>query len=118
MKNYLNSIGFKSKIALKNLGGLNHKKRNSVLESYIKILKNKKKLIFKENLKDLKLCKREELIDRLIIDNNKIENIRNTIYEIKKFKDPLGQTLEKWKRPNNLVIKKVTIPIGVIGILG
>ncbi len=117
MKNYLNSIGFKSKIALKNLGGLNHKKRNSVLESYIKILKNKKKLIFKENLKDLKLCKREELIDRLIIDNNKIENIRNTIYEIKKFKDPLGQTLEKWKRPNNLVIKKVTIPIGVIGVI-
>ena len=117
MKNYLNNIGIKSKNAFKNLGYVDLKKRNNVLETYLKSLKSNKNKIIKENLKDIKLCKREELIDRLIIGNKKIENMRNSIYEIVKFKDPLGKVLEKWKRPNNLVIKKVTIPIGVIGII-
>jgi len=117
MKSYLNNIGIKSKNAFKSLGNVSLKKRNSVLETYIKSLKNNKNKIIKENLKDIRLCKREELIDRLIIDNKKIENIRSSIKEIIKFKDPLGKVIEKWKRPNSLIIKKVTVPIGVIGII-
>ena len=103
MKNYLNNIGIKSKNAFKNLGLISLRKRNNVLETYIKSLKTNKNKIIKENLKDIKLCKREELIDRLIIDNKKIENMRSSIYEIIKFKDPLGKVLEKWKRPNNCI---------------
>ena len=117
MKNYLNNIGIKSKIALKNLGHVSLKKRNNVLETYIKSLKVNKNKIIKENSKDIKICKREELIDRLIIDNKKIDDIRSSIHEIIKFKDPLGRVIEKWKRPNNLLIKKVTVSIGVIGII-
>ncbi len=117
MKNYLNNIGIKSKIAFKNLGHVSLKKRNNVLETYIKSLKVNKNKIIKENSKDIKICKREELIDRLIIDNKKIDNMRSSIHEIIKFKDPLGRVIEKWKRPNNLVIKKITVSIGVIGII-
>jgi glutamate-5-semialdehyde dehydrogenase len=43
--------------------------------------------------------------------------MRSSINEIIKFKDPLGRVIEKWKRPNNLVIKKITVSIGVIGII-
>ena len=43
--------------------------------------------------------------------------MRSSIHEIIKFKDPLGRVIEKWKRPNNLVIKKITVSIGVIGII-
>ena len=117
MNKYLNNIGIKSKIALKNLGAIDHKKRNKILESYSKSLAKNKKKIIKENLKDIKTCKRKELIDRLLIDNKKIENIRNSINQIIKFGDPLGKIVQKWKRPNNLAIKKVTVPIGVIGII-
>ena len=117
MKNYLNNIGKKSKNAFKNLGNVSLKKRNKVLETYIKSLKNNKNNIIKENLKDIKLCKRKELIDRLILDSKKIESLRSSIYEIIRFKDPLGKVIEKWKRPNNLIIKKVSVPIGVIGII-
>ena len=117
MNKYLNNIGIKSKIALKNLGAIDHKKRNKILESYSKSLAKNKKKIIKENLKDIKACKRKELIDRLLIDNKKIENIRNSINQIIKFGDPLGKIVQKWKRPNNLTIKKVTVPIGVIGII-
>ena len=117
MKNYLNNIGIKSKEAFKNLGHVSLKKRNNVLETYIKSLKINKNKIIKENSKDIKLCKREELMDRLIIDNKKIDSMRSSIHEIIKFKDPLGRVIEKWKRPNNLLIKKVTVSIGVIGII-
>ena len=117
MNKYLNNIGIKSKIALKNLSRIDFKKRNKVLESYSKLLSKNKRKIIKENLKDIKACKREELIDRLIINEKKIEIIRNSINEILKFKDPLGKIIEKWKRPNNLIIKKITVPIGVIGII-
>ena len=117
MKNYLNNIGIKSKNAFKNLGYVGLKKRNNVLETYIKYLKINKNKIIKENSKDIKLCKREELMDRLIIDNKKIDSMRSSIHEIIKFKDPLGRVIEKWKRPNNLLIKKVTVSIGVIGII-
>ncbi len=117
MSKYLKNIGLKSKIAFHNLNKFDVKKRNKVLETYNKELAKNKKIIIKENIKDIKACKRTNLLDRLIINDRKIEAIRNSINEIRKFKDPLGKILTKWKRPNNLVIKKITIPIGVIGII-
>ncbi len=117
IKSYLEKIGLKSRNASCKLMDVEIKKRNKVLETYRKqILRNKKRII-KENNRDLKKCKREELIDRLVINEQNLENINNSINEIIKFKDPLNKVLEKWKRPNNLIIKKVTTPIGVIGII-
>tara|TARA_Y100001970_G_C14228309_1_gene857040 strand:+ start:1902 stop:3146 length:1245 start_codon:yes stop_codon:yes gene_type:complete len=117
MKNYLKKIGINSKIALKNLNQIDFDKRNKIIQNFILELKKNKKTIIKENIKDVKKCKREELVDRLIIDENKIENIRSSLNEIKKFKNPLNRVLAKWKRPNGLTIKKISIPIGVIGII-
>ncbi len=117
MKNYLKKIGKNSRTAFKNLNTFDFKKRNKVLELYIKLLKKNKNKIIKQNVKDIKNCKRKDLIDRLILDENKIENIRNSLNEIKKFKNPLGKVIDKWKRPNGLTIKKVSIPIGVIGVI-
>ena len=47
----------------------------------------------------------------------KLKNIKNSINKISKLKDPVNVTLKKWKRPNGLNIKRVTIPIGVIGVI-
>ena len=114
---YLSNIGLKSKIAAENLIKVDVKKRNKILETYNKeLLKNKNKII-KENIKDIKACKRKDLIDRLILNEKKIEDIRDSINQISKFKDPVGGVIEKWKRPNKLIIKKITVPIGVIGII-
>ena len=117
MNKYLKNIGLKSRLAFKNLNKIKSDRKNKVLETYIKELANNKKEIVKENIKDIKSCKRKDLIDRLIINDRKIEDIRNSISQIIKFKDPLGKVLTKWRRPNNLLIKKVTTPIGVIGVI-
>ena len=114
---YLENIGRNARKAFEDLKNVKHKKIKKVLEDYNKaLLKNKSKII-KENVKDVKSIKRKHLIDRLVLNDRRIEGIRQSINEIAKFKDPIGQVLEQWQRPNKLKIKKVSTPIGVIGVI-
>ena len=117
MKYYLKNIGGSAKIAFEDLNKANFIKRNKILETYNKELGKNKSKIIRENNKDIKFCKRDELVDRLLLNNKKIEDIRQSLNEIRKFKNPLGQILNRWKRPNGLSIKKISIPIGVIGVI-
>ena len=114
---YIRNIGINSKKAFDKLKKVDHKKITKVLEDYNKSLLQNQSQIIKENLKDIKNVKRKHLLDRLILNKKRIDGIRNSINEITKFKNPIGNIIEKWKRPNKLTIKKVTTPIGVIGII-
>ena len=112
-------IGIKSRKASERKVDINTK--NKVLNFYAKLLDKEKKLILKENLKDVKFAKnkgiKENLISRLEINEIKLKNISDSINKISKLKDPVNVTLKKWSRPNGLNIKRVTIPIGVIGVI-
>ena len=90
MINYLKKIGIKSKKAFENLSSLDIKKRNKILETYSKKLRKNQKKIIKENLKDIKNCKQQDLIDRLELNSDKIEGIRNSLKEIRNFSNPLN----------------------------
>ena len=114
---YLENIGKNSTKAFENLKTLKHDKIKKILESYNKSLKKNKQKIIKENQKDVKNIKRNNLIDRLILNDERIELIRHSINEIRSFKNPIGQILKTWKRPNKLNIKKISTPIGVIGVI-
>ena len=119
MKNFMHSIGKKSKNAVKNK--VNTKLKNRVLDKYISLIKKNSKLIIKQNKKDIKYAVQKKiknnLVDRLIINHKKLNNICTAIKNVRKLKDPVDVTLNKWKRPNNLLIKRVSIPIGIIGII-
>ena len=118
---YMEKIGKKAKLASFNLSTLTIDRKNSVLKLFNQYLKSNKKLILSANKKDISHAKskkiRDTMIDRLRLSNNKITQIKNSIDKIIKFKNPLEKTLSSWKRPNGLVIKKTSIPIGVIGII-
>jgi len=114
---YLNKIGKNAKKAFEDLKIIKHSKIKKVLEDYSKsLLKNKNKII-RENLRDVKSVKRKHLVDRLVLNNKRIDGIRHSIDQIAKFKDPIGKVLDQWRRPNKLTIKKVSTPIGVIGVI-
>ena len=119
MKNLLINIGKKSKKAFSNQ--INSKKKDKILKDYYRLIEKNKKLILNENKKDIKNAikkkVKDNLIKRLILDGKKISDIINSIKKIIKLKDPTNIVLEKWKRPNGLNISKVSIPIGVIGII-
>jgi glutamate-5-semialdehyde dehydrogenase len=114
---YLENIGKNAKKAFEDLKIVKHNKIKKVLENYNKSLLTNKKKIIKENLKDVKNVKRKYLVDRLILNDKRIEGIRHSINQIARFKDPIGQVLEQWQRPNKLQIKKVSTPIGIIGVI-
>ena len=95
--------------------------KNKVLNDYAKLIKNEKKFIINQNSKDINYARKkglkENLIKRLHLNENKLNGIINSILKIAKLRDPINNTLEKWKRPNGLSIKRVSIPIGVIGVI-
>ena len=114
---YLEEIGKNAKKAFEDLKSIKHNKIVRVLDNYNKAISKNKKRIIKENQKDVKNIKRKHFVDRLILNEKRIEGIRHSIDEIAKFKNPTGRILEKWSRPNILTIKRVSTPIGVIGVI-
>ena len=95
--------------------------KNKVLDKFLLLIEKNKKKILSANKKDVFLAIKkkipENLIDRLKLDKVKIEGMQQSIHKIKKLDDPTNKIIEKWKRPNGLVIKQVSTPIGVIGII-
>ena len=119
MQKLLIDIGKKSKKAINKR--LSTKKKDKVLKDYRLLILKNKKLIINENKKDIKNAYKKgiknNLIQRLILNDKKIVAITNSIKKIISLRDPTNVILEKWKRPNGLVISKVSIPIGVIGVI-
>ena len=119
MSKNLEKIGTNAKIAFQNK--ISNKKKNKVLNYYIQLIKKNQNKILVENTKDIKIAKskklKENLIKRLALNNDKISSIIKSIETIAKFKDPVDVDIETWKRPNGLKIKKVSIPIGIIGVI-
>ena len=119
MNKYMNLMGIKARKASENK--ITTKTKNKVLKDYAKLLDKEKNFILKENTKDIKFARnkglKENLINRLLINEKKLNEIKKSIRKIEKLKDPINITLNKWKRPNGLNISRVTIPIGVIGVI-
>ena len=119
MNNSLKNIGKKSRKAFSIQ--LDTKKKDKVLKDYIDLISKNKKLILSENIKDIKIANKKKIKDnlvrRLILNDKKILDIIDSIKIIIKLKDPTNIVLEKWKQSNGLNISKVSIPIGVIGVI-
>ena len=119
MNKYLRIIGENAQKAFNYK--INKKKKNKVLKKFLILVKKNKLKIINQNKKDIIIAKkkrlRKNLIDRLELNSKKIDQIVKSINSISKLKDPINITLDKWNRPNGLIIKKVTIPLGVIGVI-
>ena len=119
MSKFMNLIGIKSRKASEKK--MNTYTKNKVLNTYALLIDKEKKSILRENKKDIKFAEskklKQNLINRLYINELKLRDIRDSIKKISKLKDPVNVTLKKWSRPNGLNIKKVSIPIGVIGVI-
>jgi glutamate-5-semialdehyde dehydrogenase len=113
----LKQIGANAKKALSVLNSLDGVIINKVLFNYNQLLLKNKKQILQENMKDIKNVKRKHLVDRLVLNDERIEDIRSSINEILKFKSPLNKVLDEWKRPSGLKIKRVTTSMGIIGVI-
>jgi len=95
-------------------------KDRALVEMGKALVKNASRIL-KANKKDLEIAKRRglsaALLDRLTLNASRIIGMADSLFQIARLKDPVGEVLESRKRPNGLVIKKVRVPIGVILII-
>ena len=100
---------------------MNTKKKNKVLLDYCSLIRKNQKFIISANKRDVNRSinkgVKKNLIERLILNEKKIDNIISSIKSVIKLKDPTNRVLEKWNRPNGLNISKISIPIGIIAII-
>ena len=119
MKKYLDKIGKNSKKA--SIKSVTTTKKNKVLIDFANLIKKNRTKIIYQNKKDQKYAIKKgiknNMIERLILNSTRLKQIEKSVVKIANLKDPVDKTLLMWKRPNGLKIKKVTIPIGVIGII-
>ena len=118
-KNIL-QIGKQAKEASRYVSQLSTKSKNEILCSAADNLLKNKDSILKANELDIKENKNKlnpATLDRLILDEKRIESISNGLVEISNLDDPVGKIIEKWSRPNGLEIEKISIPLGVIGVI-
>lgn len=95
--------------------------KNNALLLIADELVNQIEFILKENEKDITLAKEngfhESLIDRLVINENRVKDMAQALRMLVELSDPIGETLESWERPNGLKISKVRVPLGVVGMI-
>jgi len=111
----------KLKAASKVLSILSTEEKNEALAKMADRLLNEKVLILTENAKDIQAGKENglttSLLDRLLLTNERIDQIVEGIRQLIVLEDPIGETIEAWDRPNGLQIHTVRVPLGVIGMV-
>lgn len=114
-------MGQKAKKVSQDICILSTKEKNECLRLMAKELLDSKGEIIKANEIDIEEAKKKNisksLLDRLYLDEKRIEDMAKGLMEIIELPDPVGEVISMWKRPNNLQIGQKRVPIGVIGII-
>ena len=111
----------KAKESSRALALLSGKEKNSILREMANALRANTMNIIEENAKDMRAADENKLAaslkDRLFLDEGRIDAMAVAIEEIASLKDPVGRVLDGWITEDDLKIEKVSVPIGVIGII-
>ncbi|MDA9980976.1 glutamate-5-semialdehyde dehydrogenase [Pelagibacterales bacterium] len=117
----MTNVGKQSVKASKEIKSLSTIDKNNLLLSIAESIRDEKDKIISANQEDINLAKKNNtskvMINRLMLDNERIENIAKSVEDIVKLSDPVGRVLYETKRPNGLIINRVSVPLGVIGII-
>ena len=117
----LDTMGTKAKAAAQILANVNGEDKNRGLLEMSSSLRNNSEKIKAANKKDLESSKKNNLpssmIDRLELDDDRIDSMAKGIEEISSFDDPVGIVTDSWERPNGLKIYRVRVPLGVVGVI-
>ena len=110
----------RAKLASHKLKIATTEQKNNALEQIAKAIQSNKSLILKSNEKDMEIAKANgvtNMLDRLLLTEQRIDGIVSDIYKVIALSDPIGETIEQWTTDNGLLIKKTRIPFGVIGVV-
>jgi glutamate-5-semialdehyde dehydrogenase len=117
----LAAIGRRARAAAGALARADAGARDAALEAAAALLRERADRILAANDRDLALVADSglsgALLDRLRLDPERVEAMARGIEAVRALPDPIGRVLAEWTRPNGLVIQRVSVPLGVIGIV-
>lgn len=114
-------MGKRAKGTMPFLSQVTAEQKKNALLAIADALENKKNDIIEANKIDMlageKAGLNSGLLDRLLLDSDRIDGIASVVRDVAALDDPCGKTVSEYHKDNGLIIKKVTVPMGVIGII-
>lgn len=117
----MNSLGEAALAAQPILAAATREQKDAALLAAATELRSRAAQILAANAKDMQAAEQKNLsaamLDRLRLDQSRVEAMARGLEEIARLPDPVGRVLAEWDRPNGLRIARVAVPLGVIGII-
>lgn len=121
VREIIEKMAVAAKKASRHVAQLSTAVKNDVLLRTSELIRKKKDFLQEENSKDLKRAEEKGLsaafIDRLTLSDKVIDSMVQGLEEVAALPDPVGEVPGMWKRPNGLLVGRVRIPLGVIGMI-
>jgi glutamate-5-semialdehyde dehydrogenase len=115
------TMGKKARAAARMLALASTEQKNAGLKAMAMQIRKNEAAIIAANAGDVAAAKAKELkssfIDRLTLNGPRVEAMAKGLEDVAELNDPVGRVFEKWTRPNGMEISRVSVPIGVIGII-
>ena len=117
----MDEIGQAARVAAAGLAQSSAEQRNQALEFAAAAIREQAGQILAANENDMRSARAKSvnnaMLDRLALDNGRVEAMATGLEAISELPDPLGKVLAQWQRPNGLQIERISVPLGVIGII-
>jgi glutamate-5-semialdehyde dehydrogenase len=121
MKSSVKLMALQASSAAKKIASMSNDEKNRVLLEMANSLRESTQDVLKANERDMELAEESGLskpmLKRLSLTNDKIQSMAQGIISVSKLEDPVGRTLDIFQRPNGLIVKKISVPFGVVGVI-
>ena len=121
LKNLMIDIGRSARDSSYGLAKISNDKRNKAIFFIAESIENNIKMLLEANARDIESANNRNLssslIDRLMLNEERILSMASSMRVITEIPDPINQIMAEWSRPNGLIIKRLSVPLGVIGII-
>ena len=117
----MRDLGRRARAAARTLARAGTAQKDAALAAAAAAIRAGRDAIIAANARDMEAARQRQLsgalLDRLLLDAGRVEGMARSIDEVIALPDPVGQVMAEWTRPNGLTIRRVRVPLGVIGII-
>jgi glutamate-5-semialdehyde dehydrogenase len=121
IKKYVYDLAVEARAGARSLAKASSAQKNRALVKMAGALKERAPELISENKKDIAYAEgkglSKALIDRLTLNEKRIDEMAQGLVEVSQLPDPVGEVVKMWQRPNGMTVGRMRVPIGVIGII-
>ena len=121
LKEEMRAMAERAQAASRKTAVLGAEEKNRILNAMAEALGANRGRIQEANQRDMAAAREaglsDAMMDRLLLTDTRLDGVIRSLQSLTGLKDPVGQTLSKWMRPNGLSIRKQRVPLGVVAII-